>query len=115
MAFRLNLLGGFALDHADRRITVPMSTQRVLAFLALSRRPQLRVYVAGSLWTDSAQEVANARLRTALWRLGRDRRGLIESTSVHVGLRVDLEVDVLEATDRARGLLSGEAFTAEDL
>jgi DNA-binding SARP family transcriptional activator len=111
----LRLLGGFLLTRGSRAISLPLATQRVLAFLALSRRSQLRVYVAGSLWIDSSQDVANGGLRTALWRLGGQRRELIESTSTHVGLCEDVSVDLGEASRRARRLLAGDAVSIDDV
>ena len=71
MAVRLNLLRGFELWCDGERVTLPMSAQRVLAFLALHDRPVLRLYVAGSLWLDASEERSYANLRSALWRLRR--------------------------------------------
>src|SRR5262249_2572307 len=66
---QLQLLGGFELVLDGGRVTLPVSAQRLLAFLALHRHPLMRVYVAGTLWIDSSERHANACLRTTLWRL----------------------------------------------
>jgi DNA-binding SARP family transcriptional activator len=65
---RLGLLQGFELVLDGRPVHLPLSGQRVLAFLALQNRPVQRVYVAGSLWLDASEHKANASLRTTLWR-----------------------------------------------
>jgi len=94
---RLGLLRGFELRQNGELVKLPLSAQRVVAFLALYDRPLQRVYVAGSLWLDSTEERANASLRTALWRLGRPSCRLVEASTTHVGLAHDVEVDVREA------------------
>src|SRR2546423_13153457 len=72
-AFRisLSLLHGFSLERSPAPIQLPLSAQRVLAFLALHAGSLQRLFVAGNLWMDSSEEHANASLRTALWRLRR--------------------------------------------
>src|SRR5512133_3614096 len=67
-AAELRLMNGFELLQGGAAISVPMSVQRLLAFLAFQEHPVQRVFVAGKLWLDSAEERAFASLRTALWR-----------------------------------------------
>lgn len=67
--FGLSLLGGFELRHHNEVVDVAPSSQRLLAYLALSPRPQPRAHVAGALWPDTTEVKAGANLRTALWRL----------------------------------------------
>src|SRR5437870_5458753 len=44
------LLTGFELRFGGHPVSLPMSSQRVLAFLSVQERPVLRAFVAGSLW-----------------------------------------------------------------
>jgi DNA-binding SARP family transcriptional activator len=98
---RLGLLDGFEVRHENGVVALPLSAQRLLAFLALRGRPLQRVYVAGVIWVDSSQEQANANLRTTLWRLRRPRCPLVRATSTHLALEDGVLVDVREAACRA--------------
>jgi DNA-binding SARP family transcriptional activator len=104
---QVDLLGGFRLRHGESIIRVQPNVQRLLAFLAIQGRPLQRLYVAGRLWTDSSQETANANLRTALWRLRRPDRGLVEVTTKEVVLAERVVIDLREATARAQRVLAG--------
>jgi DNA-binding SARP family transcriptional activator len=95
-------------------VQVPLSAQRVLAFLALHDRPLQRVYVAGKLWLDANEERANASLRTALWRVGRVSHGLIAATPTHVALAHDVQVDVRVVEAVAEKLTGRESAAAVD-
>ena len=70
-SLRLTLIGGFGLSSIDtgESINVPMSAQRLIAFLALRRQSQTRAFVAGNLWPDTSQQQSAANLRSTLWRL----------------------------------------------
>ena len=68
---RLTLLGGFELVCDGVPLALPMSAQRVIAFVATHVRPIQRGYVAGSLWLETPESRAYANLRSALWRLQR--------------------------------------------
>jgi DNA-binding SARP family transcriptional activator len=103
----VRLLGAFELTHAGRPVTLPLSAQRVLAFVALHNRPLTRPYVAGSLWLDSNEERAQGNLRSALWRLRRPRCPLVEATCNRLCLASAVAVDVLEARALARASASG--------
>jgi DNA-binding SARP family transcriptional activator len=104
---RLVLLSGFQVERDGRAVALPLSAQRVIAFLALHERPLQRLFVAGTLWLDSSEERANASLRTALWRLRRPGCTLVDATATHVGLAAGLAVDVRDETDRARRAAAG--------
>jgi DNA-binding SARP family transcriptional activator len=110
---RIALLRGFELTCDGTSVALPLSAQRVLAFLALSERPLHRVYVAGKLWIDSSEEHANASLRTALWRLKQTGVPLVTATSTQLGLRAEVEVDVRAVAAAAHAALhesSDEGF-----
>jgi DNA-binding SARP family transcriptional activator len=103
---RLQLLGGFAVRVGDRPVWLPVSSQRVVAFLALHSHPVLRSYVAVNLWPDSTEDRAHASLRTALWRLGRRRTAPIVSTTPRaLEIAGSVEVDVRDVAGRARRLV----------
>jgi DNA-binding SARP family transcriptional activator len=102
---RLALLEGFELSSEGRAVTLPLSAQRLLAFLALQDRPLLRLYVAGVLWPDTPEERSSANLRSAIWRLHRPGWQLVQASPQHVALAASVRVDIRELTRLARGLL----------
>jgi DNA-binding SARP family transcriptional activator len=106
---RLTLLNGFELRRGDEPLSLPLSSQRLVAFLALHDRALLRLHVAGTLWLDASEERSCANLRSALWRLRR-RPGsvIVEATATHVGLSREVVVDVRELVSAARRLLDGD-------
>lgn len=110
---RLDILGGFSLREADRTVHLPGTAQRLLAFVALQRRPVARDHVAFTLWPDGSEAHAHGSLRTALFELRRPGHDLIRvvdgETSLAPDVAVDLEemlslVDVIRAHD-GRGAL----------
>jgi len=105
----LRLLNTFELVSGGTPTTLPMSAQRVVAFVALHNRPLLRPYVAGSLWLDTPDERAAANLRSALWRIHRLSRPLIEASGPQLRLGADVRVDLREAERRARDEGDGSA------
>src|SRR5579871_1990175 len=109
---RLSLLQGFELEHDGLIVRVPLSAQRVAAFLAIHRRRLLRPYVAGVLWTDHTQESANASLRTALWRLRQPFR-LIEASATHIALAPAVAVDLQRVSRIASEATAGNADNAQ--
>jgi len=90
----------------DAPVALPMSAQRLVAFLALHNRLLLRSFVAGSLWLDTPEERAQANLRSALWRLHRCNRDLVEVRGKQLRLSPEVEVDLREAEALARSALS---------
>ena len=102
---QLALLKGFELRCDGEPVHLPLSAQRLLAFLALQQRPVNRVYVAGVLWLDTSEERANANLRSTLWRLRRPGHVLVEATMTHLALADHVVVDVRQAEARAHQLL----------
>jgi DNA-binding SARP family transcriptional activator len=97
MARQLSLLGGFELRCAGQEVAVSRNGQRLLALLALQARPLERLWVAGTLWIDAAEEGAGASLRLALWRLPQPgRAAVVEASTTH--LRLAGEVKRLECS-----------------
>jgi DNA-binding SARP family transcriptional activator len=102
---RLTLLEAFGLVCDGEPVALPMTAQRVLAFVALHDRSLHRVYVAGSLWLDSPEERAYASLRSALWRLHRLGGPLVETDGQQLALARDVEVDLRDSEALARRAL----------
>src|SRR5919108_5988186 len=89
----LTLLGGFELGCAGRSVTVPLSVERLLAFVALQNRPVNRCFASGTLWPETTDERAGANLRSALWRLRRISPSLVETSPTHLRLGSGTAVD----------------------
>jgi DNA-binding SARP family transcriptional activator len=102
---RLQLLDGFELRRDGATVLVPVSAQRVIAFLGLKPGRLARVFVAGHLWADVSEERAAAALRTALWRIGRLGSRLVVADAQSLRLSPEVEVDVLDSTRVARQIL----------
>ncbi len=113
--YSLQLLGGFELWHGDEIVSLPLSAQRLAAFLALHDRPIQRVRVAGMLWLETSEEQANASLRTALWRLRRAGPTLVVGTNTHLVLDKEVSVDARETASRAERVLRGGPPDRDDL
>jgi DNA-binding SARP family transcriptional activator len=102
---RLSLLGSFELVCAGARVRLPLSSQRLVAFLALHDRPLRRLYVAGVLWLDTPEQRAYANLRSALWRLHRCDPGLVDAAGQELRLSPKVVVDIREAEAAAHRIL----------
>src|SRR4029077_9004388 len=111
----VKLLGGFEFRRGDEAVPLPLSVQRVVAFLALHEGPLQRVHVAGALWIDSTEEHANARLRTGLWPGQQVRPTLVSRTSTHLALGDDIPVDAGEIASLAQRILGGAPADVEDI
>lgn len=109
---RLALLGGFAISVAGRPVTMPITSQRLVALLALRGRCG-RSRVAGSLWPDTTEIRALANLRTAIWRAGRVCPGLVCSGSDALALADDVDVDVTRLVQQSHQVLAGATTTGE--
>lgn len=106
---RLGLLQGFQLECAEGEVDLPLSAQRVLAFLALQLRPQTRSYVAATLWMNFEEERAGASLRSALWRINRCGHPLVAADARALRLMPDVLVDVRVSSQSAKEVLRGQA------
>ena len=83
---RVGLLDGFAVTSAHGSLALPMGAQRLVAFLAVHRRPALRAFVAGTLWPETSEERALANLRSTLWRIHRCEVELVASRGQQLAL-----------------------------
>ena len=105
---RIELLGCFRIVVAKEMTFEIASARRLLALLALNRRPMARDQMITTLWPDIAERQAHGRLRTALWRLGSAREGLVRIRGDHLELAKGCEVDLRLAESLGRDLLAGE-------
>jgi DNA-binding SARP family transcriptional activator len=102
----LVLLDGFELRCQTEPVRLPMTAQRLLAFLALHDRPVPRSHVAGALWMDATEEHATASLRSVLWRLRRPgHAALIQANPSHLRLASGVTVDYHQAIDYAHEVM----------
>jgi DNA-binding SARP family transcriptional activator len=106
---RVALIGGFTLRVDDQPVELPLSAQRLVAFLALHPGRLRRPFVAGSLWIDISEQRAHACLRTAVWRCSRPTLDLLTPTATHVGLNPGVAVDVHELSTLAERELDGHS------
>ncbi len=103
----MSLLGGFELRRDGIEVRIPLSAQRVIAFLALHPGRLARVFVAGNLWTDTSDDRAGSALRTALWRLG-PAAAVVRCHGQALSLDTAVAVDVTTSSRIARQLLEEE-------
>jgi DNA-binding SARP family transcriptional activator len=101
---RISLLGGFGLADGRHDVAVSEGSQRLLAFLAIRRRPVKRVLVAGTLWPLSSEAHAYSNLRSALARLEGARPVVVVGGS-DLGVAERVTVDLWDAVALAHRLL----------
>ena len=104
---RIQLFGGFVLEHGGRALPpIPSLAGRSLfAYLALNRdRPHGRSRLAGMFWPELAESRARRRLSHALWQI-QDALGEFSSQSY-----VLASPDSLWFNDAAPYLLDTEEF-----
>jgi len=113
---QLALLGGFRVVAGARELALPAHARRVLAYLGVHRRSSAhaRVPMAEVLWPAASTARAQASLRTALWRIRRGDRRLVQVTPDVVRLGPDVQVDLHAAVDGARAVLAGGTTGAPD-
>lgn len=111
---QLRLLNAFRLEIDGTAVSTHAGAQRIIAFLAVASHPMSRAYVAGSLWPDVPEPRAGARLRSALWRLGRLPALIVSTSHGTIGLHAAIRVDLHEAERRASRWMSG-TFTGADI
>lgn len=97
----LRLLGGFELRMGGGLASLPTSSERVVAFLALHDQQASRGLVAGTLWPDSPEDKARGSLRSALWRLQLTAKDVVHATAATLRLADRVEVDLYQCRDLA--------------
>lgn len=108
----LRLVNGFELLSDEQAIELPLTAQRLVAFLAFQERPVQRVYVAGKLWMDTGEVRAAGSLRSALWRVKQAQVSVILTPDTRLQLDPAVEVDLASAARLARALIAGSAAPA---
>ncbi|MBW3665094.1 MAG: SARP family transcriptional regulator [Actinobacteria bacterium] len=101
---RISLLGGFGLSDGRVDVAIAEGPQRLLAFLALRKRPVRRTLAAGALWPDVGQEQASSSLRSTLTRLDEGARSALAVTASQLAIAGRITVDLWEAEALARRL-----------
>ncbi|GAA3025247.1 hypothetical protein GCM10010519_61900 [Streptomyces lactacystinicus] len=103
----IELLRGFEATDAGRCVSLPVSAQHLLAFLALHDGGVQRGAVAERLWPDCTQHRSAANLRTALYHVRRGRAIPVESPGQWLRLAPAVRVDLRSARCSARQVVSG--------
>ncbi len=103
--FHLRLLDRFELRSAGLVIPVTTGPQRLVTYLALHNRLLPRGHVAGTLWPDVPTGRANANLRASIWRLPSSCRPVIDLSTRHIKLGIDVTVDLTAAIGLAQRLM----------
>jgi hypothetical protein len=104
--FSLNLLGQFAVHRGQQPVELPPACQRLIALVALKRKPVHRLWVCAMLWPHAPTRRAVASLRSTMWRLrpvGADP--LLEVDPQYIGLAPGVSVDWHYAVDQIGRLL----------
>lgn len=101
---RVSLLGGFGLSDGRVDVAIAEGPQRLLAFLALRKRPVRRTLAAGALWPDVSQERAGSSLRSTLARLDEGARSALAVTASQLAIADRITVDLWESEALARRL-----------
>lgn len=111
----LRLLHCFELRYGDTTVPVAMSSQRLLAYLALRARPVGRTRVIGELWADAPEGRGSACLRSAIWRTpAPEGRPLILATGPALSLAPEVSVDFPRASAWASTVLTGRSAQRPD-
>jgi DNA-binding SARP family transcriptional activator len=103
----LRLVNGFEVWCDGEAVDLPLTAQRLVAFLSLQERPVQRIYVAGKLWLDTAEERAFGSLRSAIWRVRQTEVPLIRTVDTRLALDPGVHVDLAAAVGLARTLIAG--------
>jgi len=100
----ITLMGGFLLTIDGVLVNLSLSSQRLIAFLALESRPVSRQYIISRLWPDTPETRAAGNLRSALWRIRSKKLSIIACNGDRIALAPDIMVDVSEIVDVAMKL-----------
>lgn len=102
----VSVLGGFHLWWSGSvQVGIPRASQRLLAFLAIRGGVTGRAAVAGTLWPDAYEIHACSNLRSALARLNRTYREMLQVSKLELGLARGVTVDIRYGQWLARRLL----------
>ncbi len=102
---RISLLGGFGLSDGRVDVAIAEGPQRLIAFLALRKKPVRRVLAAGTLWPEASADHAHSSLRSTLARLDDGARSALAVTTSTLGIADRITVDLWESEAIARRLI----------
>ena len=102
---RISLLGGFGLSSGRVDVALAEGSQKLLAFLALRKKPVKRVFAAGALWPEVDDSHAHSSLRSAVARLDPAAESALVVTATHLKLAESVTVDLWESEALARKLV----------
>ena len=103
---KVSVLGGFQLWWSgSEQVAIPRASQRLLAFLAIRGGVTSRAAIAGTLWLGTTETHACSNLRSALARLNRPYREMLQVSKLELGLAEGVMVDIRHAQKLARRLL----------
>lgn len=105
-AIELNLLGGFRLTIGGAPTHIGKTGEKLLALVATRGRHTTRTHTAHTLWPDTTTTRAHANLRTALYRLYRRAPTIIHTTTTHLQLPLNIQIDLEHTTHLANHLLT---------
>ncbi len=107
----LSVLDTFVFRAEDRVVSLPAMSRKLLSLLALRGQPMTRLLVAGTLWPDASEQEAACNLRSALWRLKQAAGDALEITTLDLGLRSGVAVDLHDSRELARRLIADSGAT----
>lgn len=105
----LHVLGGPCVSVGARRVGVPEGSKRLVAFVALHRRPVERRHAAGALWPIGDDCRAAGNLRSSLWRLRGAGIDILDADKWSLWVREEVSVDIRALSDWAGRLVGGAA------
>ncbi|MFF5082442.1 BTAD domain-containing putative transcriptional regulator [Actinoplanes sp. NPDC000266] len=113
MPIELALFGAFSLVEDSTAVRVPLSEQRLLAFLGVLG-PSERQTVAGALWPDVIGARASSSLRTVLSKVRRRCGGVVRDGGSHLALCTGVAVDVQQLRAVAARVVGGIPVDVDD-
>jgi DNA-binding SARP family transcriptional activator len=114
--WRLGILGGFSLTGDGTCVALPPAGERIIAFLAIQKRPVNRLEIASITAAESTEERALGRLRTTLYRLTHTAAApVLTSNRETVGLHPDVAVDLYDQAESISGIENGTLPDASQL
>jgi DNA-binding SARP family transcriptional activator len=104
--------GPYVVRHG-RRLNVPESSKRLLAFVALHGGRVDRSRAAGTLWPCGSDNRAAGNLRSALWRLKGAGIEVIEASKAVLSLKPGTITDTHQLCDWAARAIEGRVTDAD--
>lgn len=105
----LRVLGRFELTVGGRPVSLGLTSQRLLALLAIRSGQLPRTQAAGVLWPETSMARATANLRSTLWRIQQNCSGVLEASFYDLRLAPDVTLDIQQSSDVAHRLLDQSA------